>query len=205
MFSDRLTNHGLFRALIPVIAVVLLSTAFSAWCDCTQKYPASDVTAELNQFALQNCTLATIVESYTKLLEEQHQLIKSLKPAYSRKLKKMVESASISNETGDLRLTDYDTSLSNLLTHKQALGTWISEWKQAPVTESAQEKKIRMQSSLQAILPSTSKAIQAAYKKVKQTTEEITESESNNFCKLDFKIRVSQKLKKMIETCLSTN
>jgi hypothetical protein len=188
---------------LPVITVLIPSVA--ALGDCTQRYPDSDVAIVLENDDFKKCVLDVMVQSYADLLQTKHQLLTALRPAYSRKLAKDVADAAITIEASTDKLAAYDKKLSDLLTRRASLDSWLAQVRNDTGTSGMTSITTENKSALQAHLIKCEKASQALNRKSKQLEAVITGAERNDFCLMDFKFRIGEKLNPMIGTCLKSN
>lgn len=202
MYSRKLISNPSLLLLYLAIATVALAADVSAWGDCAQMYPDTDVATELSKSEPQNCTRGKKILNYANLLQDEHQLLTALKAAYLRKLDGMVESGSISAEERNFKITDFDNKLADLLSQKQDLVKWLSDADNSDGATEIGDAGQQMTGRLGALLEKCKVTGQALKRRIKQAKEEITDSETDNYCKLDFKFRVSEKLNLIIVNCL---
>jgi len=197
--------NSAFRYVILVAAMGLLITSGPLWGECTQNYPDSEVTAQLNKAEYTDCTLDVMVQNYAKLLQDKQRLFTTLRSVYKRKLDKEVVSERLDKTELIDRLNDYDTKLLALVTAKDSLDSWAEAAGSDTGSNDTEEISAKMKSKLSKQLKKSKQLIQALKRKIIRAKDELTSAELAEFCKLDFYLRVGEGLNPKISDCLKAS
>ena len=205
MYRVKAPVNSTFWHVILITVIGLLTPSGPLWGDCTQNYPDSDVTEQLSKAEYTKCTLAVMVNNYASLLQDEQRLLTALRPVYRRKLDKEVVSENLEKSELTVRLDEYDTKLSALLTMKDSLVSWIIAVSIDAESDEVQKISQAMKNTLSQQLEKCKKYNKALKRKINRAKDELTSAEMAEFCKLDFYLRVGEGLNPKISNCLKAS
>jgi len=197
MHREKTTKiTSVYLHIVLTAFLVHLMSPGSALGDCTQKYPDSDVTRELNRADYLKCKLDVMVKNYADLLKDEQRLLSALRTAYLRKLEKEFE-----QKEQQVRLADYDAKVQSQRTIGTSLETSASAMSNdnsTGVTEEVKQERLKV---LRQQLKESKDCSQALERKIKWAKGELKDDEYAEFCKLDFFFRLDKELNSKITSC----
>lgn len=185
-----------------VVTGFLLAISGSVWADCKQNYPDSDATSLLANSEYQKCSIDVMVQSFAGYLQDEHRLFVALRSVYESRLQKAVENTDLDSIDISVRLEDYDNKLKELSAIGEALVLWVEQIRMDADSNGEIYISKERKDALEQELERYTGCSRSLKRKIKRASDELTDEEKMQFCKLDFYLRVCEGLNPMIKNCL---
>lgn len=181
------------------LAAMLAASAGLAAAACETEFPTARITEKLADPRYQQCR--HVAQDYAAQLVEQESQLKTLRPAYGRKLERDEGTGDEAKARVQLRLDRFDTSRRTLLDRAAALRTY-PEAAGAAASASAVAAALDQRSAARQRLKEAHMASQALNASIADTASVLDAAETGAYCKQDYAYRVGGGLQALLAACL---
>ncbi|MBX3637716.1 MAG: hypothetical protein KF683_20285 [Rubrivivax sp.] len=181
------------------LAAMLAASAGLAGAACETQFPTARVTEKLADPRYQHCR--HVAQDYAAQLVEQESQLKTLRPAYGRKLERDEGTGDDAKARVQLRLDRYDTNRGKLLAAAAALRPY-PEVAGTAASASAVAAALGQRSAARQRLKDAHMVSQALNASIADAASVFGADETGAYCKQDYAYRVGAGLQALLAACL---